>query len=735
MPANDIQVRDDRRSATIARPTCPPFSSLTHLSRRRAGQILGALAAPLALVGALGTSPPSVAADELHVFAGERDEARQSVHTAADSNDLTGRSSPLASDASTGVATAREIDAFPAMPEFFGTLRADHPRLILTTARVGTLRALVATDATARSQFVRLAQVGQRILDMPVGPRASGASAATRTVPGIRRTIDRMTCLALLHVIDGDGRWSDRAALEMRALADVADWSPTQIARDQAAFLDAAETTGALALGYDWLYGVLDRDIRTAVRAAIAQKGLRAIDEAFRLPASWASDGSDLTAAWSATAILGALAIAEDEPDLAHVVASHAVSALPITIASYATDGAWPDGPAYWDASTGALAMAGAALETAIGTDLALCKTPAIVNGLAYRLHVTGPFGLVFNYADCQDRTDIDPAVEWLGQRAGDAWVVEEARARAGASVRPFSVAWYRREPVRATTTRVVAPPLDRWFPDAGVVCMRSAWHDPEAIFCAAKGGDSSARHAHLDLGTFVLDALGERWAMDLGPDEYGLPEYFGRKRFSYYRTRTEGHNTLVIDGQNQDAGARAPITAFATAPSEVRSVIDLGAAYASSGATRVVRGVGLIDGRRRVIVQDEISLRPARASTTSADVAWAMHTQADVQVDLASGGRVAFLIRGRRRVEATILSPENSWFAVEVVAAPAPQRRIEGVRKLTVQLPPSISGGTGSSDNFVRIVVVFTPEVSENAPSLMPPVLPLEAWVGAGTD
>ena len=149
----------------------------------------------------------------------------------------------------------------------------------------------------------------------------------------------------------------------------------------------------------------------------------------------------------------------------------------------------------------------------------------------------------------------------------------------------------------------------------------------------------------------------------------------------------------------------------------------------------RSVRGVGLIDGRRRVIVQDEISLRPARASTTSADVAWAMHTQADVQVDLASGGRVAFLIRGRRGVEATILSPENSWFAVEVVAAPAPQRRIEGVRKLTVQLPPSISGGTGSSDNFVRIVVVFTPEVSENAPSLMPPVLPLEAWVGAGTD
>ena len=685
----DVTKHGDQRRPGLDGPTLS-------VTRRRAGGMLSTLVVPLPILGAIGSSPAIARADEPNAISASGD-GTGGVHAQPPSSLAGERSQPrvIARHAS------GDIENLPPLSEFLASLRPEHPRLILTPARATALRALVATDSTARSQFARLAQVGQRLLDIPVGSRTS---AAARPVPGIRRMIDRITCLALLHVIDGDTRWSTRAIEEMRALADASDWNPSY-------FLDVAETSGAMALGYDWLYGSIDISTRDAIRAAIVEKGLRAMDAAFRQQSTWVTAGNDWTSACNAAAIIAALAVANDEPDLAHAVASRAVSALPFAIASYATDGGWPDGPAYWDASTGALAIAGAALETAIGTDLGVCSTPGLVAGLAYRLHVTGTTGLVFNYADCVDRVDMDPAVEWLGNRAGDAWVVEEARARAGATVRPFTVAWYRPAP-----PPVLAPPLDRWFPDAGIVCMRSAWHDPGATFCAAKGGDNAARHAHLDLGSFVLDALGQRWAMDLGPDDYTLPEYFGRKRYAYYRTRTEGHNTLVIDGQNQDPAGRAPVVGFASIAGEARAVIDLGAAYAAAGATRAMRGIGLIDGRRRVIVQDELSLRPGT------DIAWAMHTQADVQVDLAAGGRVAVLTRGNARLEAQILDPAPAWFAVEVVAAPAPQRRIDGVRKLTVQMPPT------SGD--VRITVVFTPDVSENAPKAMPPVIPLDAWV-----
>ena len=41
---------------------------------------------------------------------------------------------------------------------------------------------------------------------------------------------------------------------------------------------------------------------------------------------------------------------------------------------------------------------------------------------------------------------------------------------------------------------------------------FRSSWTDPNAVFLAIKAGTPSASHAHLDIGSFLLDADGVRW-------------------------------------------------------------------------------------------------------------------------------------------------------------------------------------------------------------------------------
>ena len=93
---------------------------------------------------------------------------------------------------------------------------------------------------------------------------------------------------------------------------------------------------------------------------------------------------------------------------------------------------------------------------------------------------------------------------------------------------------------------------------------MRSEWNDADATFVGFKGGTNKAHHGHLDLGTFVLDSAGQRWAIDLGSDDYGSPDYFnGEKRWGYYRASTAGHNTLVIDGRNQDPAVDAEVIKF----------------------------------------------------------------------------------------------------------------------------------------------------------------------------
>ena len=82
----------------------------------------------------------------------------------------------------------------------------------------------------------------------------------------------------------------------------------------------------------------------------------------------------------------------------------------------------------------------------------------------------------------------------------------------------------------------------------ADVVTLRTRWQDGEATFMGFKAGEMGASHGNLDAGSFVLDALGTRWAVDLGGDDYALPGYFGSQRWTYYRLRAEGHNTLVIN-------------------------------------------------------------------------------------------------------------------------------------------------------------------------------------------
>ena len=86
---------------------------------------------------------------------------------------------------------------------------------------------------------------------------------------------------------------------------------------------------------------------------------------------------------------------------------------------------------------------------------------------------------------------------------------------------------------------------------------FRSAWDDPAALFVGVKAGYNQVNHGHLDLGNFELDALGERWARDIGSDDYNLPGYWsggrGGKRWSYYRLGSESHNVCMLGGAQQD--------------------------------------------------------------------------------------------------------------------------------------------------------------------------------------
>jgi hypothetical protein len=583
------------------------------------------------------------------------------------------------------------------------TLRTGHPRLLVSDADVERTRKAAESDPIAKRYRDDLYKEGNGLLDDPtveyklVGPRLLDQS---------RKALRRVYTLAGLYRLDGDRKWVERAMTELRAAAAFPDWNPSH-------FLDVAEMTHAFAIGYDWLYPALSPDDRRLLREAIINKGLRRGEEAYKGEKPWkwwTTVDHNWNQVCNGGLTLGALAVADEEPKLAGFIVASALKSLPRAMASFGPDGGWNEGPGYWAYTVRYTVPLIAGLESALGTDFGLATAHGFDRTGAFRLYFVGPSRRPFNYADGGDgATGGTHDMYWLGRRFKRP--VYFAEGGGGA----LGLFWH--EPHTATPASANVP-LDNVFRGIDVAFLRSAWDDPNALWVGFKGGDNAANHSHLDLGTFVFDALGERWASDLGGDNYNLPAYFGKARWTYYRLRTEGQNTLLLDGANQETKAKAPLLAFASRPDTGYAVADLTAGYKAAGATHVRRGVALVAGRRALLVQDEFATKEPVAYS------WQMHTRAAVKAD----GRTATLTLNSKTLTARLLdAPAGATFAVESAAPPplnngvGPQQNPNtGVSRLVVRLPEKAAEA--------RVAVLLSPGSGDASEAVT--VRPLDAWV-----
>jgi hypothetical protein len=188
---------------------------------------------------------------------------------------------------------------------------------------------------------------------------------------------------------------------------------------------------------------------------------------------------------------------------------------------------------------------------------------------------------------------------------------------------------------------------------------------------------------------------------MDLGPDDYNLPGYFGHQRWDYYRLRTEGQNTLTINGENQDVKGTAKVVSFSSGEGGTprRAVVDLTHAY--KGVSRVTREVELKDDKS-LVVRDEVR------AEKPVDVVWHMHTTAKIRIGL--DGKSAVLVMGGKELKASIDQPaEGARFELAMSdtppgvksTVPTGQVRRAG-QKLVVRLGEKVSE--------LHLVVTLTP-------------------------
>ena len=544
-----------------------------------------------------------------------------------------------------------------------------HPRLFLKPESIGNLRDRARTDQILADLIQRLlAEADRLIAEEPsefliVGPRMLAQS---------QQILSRVSTLALAFRLTNDWKYLQRTKQELFAAAAFPHWNPSH-------FLDTAELCTAFAIAYDWLYSDWQQDDRQAIKRALVEKGLEAGAAAHQAKAWWVSAASNWNLVCNGGLTIGALALAEEEPALTQPILDTALANIPLAMASFQPDGAWEAGPDYWTYTNRYASFTIEALNTALGQDFGLSQALGFnLTGL-FSVHCTAPSGASFNFADATQENRSTPSLFWLGKRFNLPACINEnhRRLQQQSTRRPapdaFELIWYH---PRLPT--VEALPLGAYFRRVEAVMLRSSWSDPQALFAGFKGGFNQANHGHLDLGSFVMELAGERWAVELGLDDYDLPGYFerteGGARWKYFCLSNRSHNTLVINGDLQRIAAKAPIVRSSLSGTGGFAIADLTAA-AEPHLSSWRRGLKILDGKA-LLIQDEIGW----ASETR-QVRWQMLTDAEIEIS----GAEAKLIRNGKTLTARILSPAGACFSQESAEQAPPERTCRGFRQLIV--------------------------------------------------
>jgi len=191
------------------------------------------------------------------------------------------------------------------------------------------------------------------------------------------------------------------------------------------------------------------------------------------------------------------------------------------------------------------------------------------------------------------------------------------------------------------------------------VALMRTSWSNPDAIFVGLKGGSPRVNHGHMDVGSFVMESEGVRWAMDFGAQDYNSLEQKGvdlwnmsqnSQRWKVFRYNNFVHNTLTVNGQLQRVDGKAEMISSSSTPLFMNAVMDLAPVY-SGQLTEAKRGVAIADNKY-VIVRDEI--QPASDNTT---VRWTMLTSASVNI---TGPGMAELTKNNRKLIIKVNQPAS---------------------------------------------------------------------------
>ncbi|MCA1947325.1 MAG: heparinase II/III family protein [Armatimonadetes bacterium] len=564
-----------------------------------------------------------------------------------------------------------------------------HPTILLTSARVLELRALSQNDPVLSSWIGHV----RRMADEAFGQTPAAFAwitvygPSTNNIEAARLALKRIQSCGLVWQLSGDVSYAARAREEAVALAQV-PWGGDYD------YLATAEATHALAIAYDWLYDCLTPGDRALILDSIR----RAILNTNRLidgGAWWLRKPFNANSVMTASAILGALAYADVDKDLAFETLRRALPALSLSIGSLGSDGGWMEGYTYWDYGTRYMAYGLSALETTLGGTFGLDASPGLQWAGDYKLIVGGPRFQAFNFAD--SITDASPAAQMLyfaRKYNRPEWAACERKSVAARGPWPMHVVWYTSA---GTDADIASRVPSKVFHAGGLAALRDSLTDGNAAAAALKAGENGNVHCMQELGNFLFEAMGVRWAIDFGYYDGG------------FRALTSSQNLLLFDGRQQAVNVRGSFVDFSDDVRCPYAVADLSSANPGI-VSHWRRGVALPAGKW-AMVQDEF------VAAAGTPVQWKMHTFADVE----TFGSVARLTQNGKSVTMIVSDPPGAVIEVAKVGARATTPADANANEVQFRF---VADGS-----LQTVRVLLLPEWPDQLPPMGWICLPLDQW------
>ena len=569
----------------------------------------------------------------------------------------------------------------PSKGEVLNTLKGEHPRLI-SAESIGKIKMLIQEDELAQQIWKSNLKFAQGLLNKK--PLVYNKPDGRRLLSVSREALERVRSLSLIYLILGEKKYAERAWQELSAVASFSDWNPSH-------FLDCAEMTHAVALGYDWLYNFWSAEQKKMLQQAILQKGLNPALEVYSKEVGWHKGNINWNQVCNGGISIGALAIAEHIPEIASKILCTAIESIQLPMKAYEPDGGGYEGPTYWDYGSRYNVFFLDALENSLGTDFGLGSMEGFRRSGDFQIHLSATNLMCFNFSDSDVKAMSTAQHFWMGKRYDQARYsgFRYMALKRGVKGNILDLLWFDD---RFKVFDLNSMPLDKYFRVAEIVTMRDSWDDEKGFSVALKGGSSTRVHSHMDLGSFILECDGVRWFTDFGKDAQTYQRHINKAgRWDFYRTRAEGHNTLVINpkfrgNQKRTEDGIAEFTKFESGKESAIAVLDVSKSYFDDVSFKrtftLNRGI-------EFRIADEIKCKEP------SELFLFYHTEAEIE--LTENNRQAILKQDGKSIVISLVKPMEAQFEV-LPAKPMPespilpfQEKNDGTRKLSIHFTDTV--------------------------------------------